>query len=82
MFETEKDFLWCLVLLLPHNILPSVIKWPTLLQNTGENLQMEDTVSVLELTVSNLQANKSKDPTVSITSRNGAGTLGSTFLVN
>ena len=29
-----------------------------------KNLQMESTVGILELTVSNLQANKSKDPTV------------------
>lgn len=49
-------------LLLPY-ICSSIIN-SILQQNTGKNLQMESTVGILELTVSNLQANKSKDPTV------------------
>lgn len=43
---------------------------------------MEGTVGVLKFTISNLQANKSKDPTASLIGSNGAATLGSAFLVN
>lgn len=43
---------------------------------------MEGTVGVLELTVRNLLANKSKDPTVSLMGSNGVDTLGSAFWVN
>lgn len=43
---------------------------------------MEGTVGVLELTVSNLLANKAKDPTVSLMGSSGIATLGSAFWVN
>jgi hypothetical protein len=43
---------------------------------------MEDTVGILKLTASSLKANKSKDPTVSLTGSKGAATSGSEFLVN
>ena len=81
-FQADKFAPDAQALLLPLNMFSSTLTDLTLQLNTGKNLQMESTVGVFELTVSNLQANKSKDPTVSLIGSNGAATLASAFLIN